>query len=156
MPSVYLPSAHAATDVSLPVDISILFPQSGSKHSWGTHSSLHCSPQHSIKAVNVSRTLARFEGTHNFPCGKQVRGCVTLNAFISFMQALHLVYGRMETDRSMNKWPNPDPACHGKASTLLSVGCGILNLPGRPGAPVKRFLLLSLGVTNARTETVYQ
>lgn len=130
--------------------------QLGAGTQLGYCSSLHCSPQNSIEAVNVSRTLARFGGTHNFTCGKQVRGCLTLNAYISFMQVLNLVYRRMGTDRSMNKGPNPDPACEGKSPTLLSVGCGTLSFPGRPGTPVKRFLLLSLGETNPQTEPVYQ
>jgi len=77
-------------------------------------------------------------------------------ALISFMQALHLVYGRMQTDRPMKKGPDPDIACEGKASMLLSVGCGILSFQGRLRAPAKRFLLLSLGETNSQPEPVYQ
>lgn len=41
-----------------------------------------------------------------------------LNTLTAFMQALHLVYGRLGTDRLTKEGPNPDPGWEGRASTF--------------------------------------
>lgn len=83
--------------------------------SWGTHSSLPCLPQHSIKAVAASRSLAH---TMSLVGDKSEDATDVLNVLTAFMQALHLVCGRLGTDRSTKEGLSPNPDCEGRASTL--------------------------------------
>lgn len=111
-------------------------PQLGTRTRWGTHSSLPCSPQHSVKPVAASRFLAH------------ITSLVENKSEVVTDALKHSLPSCRPFIWCMGDWeqtgPQKDPilTLTVKEEHGHFIGCGILGFPGRPGDPMKRFLLL--------------